>query len=130
MEIDGLVPPHNGGRAEDDSMHVNGGGDGDEQPETQEELEELMQEAEKLLGSPASHKDPKSTNALAQSRPGSVSSMVNNMNLNTSPTIPGVPYPAGNVIPSARIQSGSLPGTINGLATNARVVPVPVPVLA
>jgi hypothetical protein len=120
METDGLVPPHNGGRAEDNPMDVNGRGEGDKQPETQEELEELMQEAEKLLGSLAPHKDPKNSNALVQFCPRSVSSLVNSLNLNTSPTIPGVPYPAGNVIPSARTQSGSLPGINNGLATSAK----------
>jgi hypothetical protein len=104
MDVDGLASQQAGGQGEDDPMDVNTGGDGDEQPEMQEELDVLMKEAEKLLGSPATHKDPKINNDT-QSRPGSVSSLVNNMNLNTSPTIPGVPYPTSNVNPPARIQS-------------------------
>jgi hypothetical protein len=112
MDVDGLASQQPGARGEDDPMDVNtggDGGDGDEQPETQEELDVLMKEAEKLLGSPATHKDPKINN-VTQSRPGSVTSLVNSLNLNTSPSIPGVPYPTSSVNPPARIQSDSLPG--------------------
>jgi hypothetical protein len=106
-------------RSEEDQMDVN---NGDEVP-TGEKAEELLREADNLLASPSTHKDPSFINdSSPKSHSTSVSSLVGNLTL-TKGQIPGVPYSAvGDKIGITHRQSDLPPESTKSYGTGEGTV--------